>query len=249
MGKYSEKDRKVVVSLEIYTGVCICTYICHAVWCAVMQSNKVSSHPMSCHIRSCIYNMDISIIILYHHKLLRESTSCCSRTSCSSPRPSLVSLCRACGRTCGGWLVPPWLFRSSYWASFVVDPPPQVVNPRSGSCSGCWWLCAVPVCLPASSSKLTWYFCGFLWSGLFWFSCFIYTHTHVYVETTELGWSHHICRHWCPDSKPRLKQYKSWDFNPVWWLSWLNQPPVSDLDKRPWDLLTHLLGPYEFQDA
>ena len=122
----------------------------------------------------------ISIIILYHHKLLREST-CCSRTSCSRPRPSLVSLCRACGRSCGGWLVPPWLFRSSYWASFGVDPPPQ--GHCGGSCSGCW-LCAVAVCLPASS-KLTWYFCGFLWSGLFWFSCFIYTHTHVYMSKPQ----------------------------------------------------------------
>ena len=76
-----------------------------------------------------------------------------------------------------------------------------------------------------------------LWVPLKWsvliLLLYIHAYTCVYVETTELGWSHHICRHWCPDSKPRLKQYKSWDFNPVWWLSWLNHPPVSDLDKRP----------------
>ena len=51
-----------------------------------------------------------------------------SRTSCSRPRLSLVSLCRACGLTFGVWpvlstaLVPrfPWPSRSFFLASFAV---------------------------------------------------------------------------------------------------------------------------------
>lgn len=200
----------------------------------------------------------ISIIILYHHKLLREST-CCSRTSCSRPRPSIWCPCAGLAvepagvgsTTSGGprsallgtpWLHGPQRRRSCPWKT-----------PASGSL---WWVLRLLVTLCSTcllAGLLVRAHLVLLWVPLKWsvliLLLYIHTYTCVYVETTELGWSHHICRHWCPDSKPRLKQYKSWDFNPVWWLSWLNHPPVSDLDKRPWDLLTHLLGPYEFQDA
>ena len=79
-------------------------------------------------------------IYIYIHdlKLFRGLMCCRSRNSCSRPRLSLVSWCRACGPIFGVLLVPfialvprfPWPSRSSFWAFFVV------VVCVLGSCSG-----------------------------------------------------------------------------------------------------------------
>ena len=66
--------------------------------------------------------------VIYDLKLFRELMCCRSRTSCSRPRLSLVSWCRACGPIFRVLLVPfialvplfPWPSRSSFWAFFVV---------------------------------------------------------------------------------------------------------------------------------
>ena len=76
--------------------------------------------------------------VIYDLKLFRELMCCRSRTSCSRPRLSLVSWCRACGPIFRVLLVPfialvplfPWPSRSSFWAFFVV------VVCVLGSCSG-----------------------------------------------------------------------------------------------------------------
>ena len=79
-------------------------------------------------------------LYIYTHdlKLFRGLMCCRSRNSCSRPRLSLVSWCRACGPIFGVLLVPfialvprfPWPSRSSFWAFFVV------VVCVLGSCSG-----------------------------------------------------------------------------------------------------------------
>ena len=105
-------------------------------------------------------------------KLFRGLMCCRSRNSCSRPRLSLVSWCRACGPIFGVLLVPfialvprfPWPSRSSFWAFFVV------VVCVLGSCSGLTLSRCIPphfillhqphLCLPWSTLVL-----------LFWATC------------------------------------------------------------------------------